>query len=188
MALLNATKAAARMGVSRRALGRKAAHLEASGNAVRVGHRLLFESRGLEAAYAAVTEMQAGNAEQLEQLEQLARQEVEADAAVGEIPPYATSRARREHYAALLAQRQVEAFEGTLVSASEIDKLLFETHRMARDQLQIMPTRVAAELYAQKSSADIAIILEREVHRTLTDLCDAVARGLARVVRSSTDG
>lgn len=82
--LVNATRVAEWLGVARRALGRKVSQLEGSGNAVRVGNGLLFKSQGLEAGYAAVTEVQISNAKQAETM---ALQEVEADTAAGAIPP-----------------------------------------------------------------------------------------------------
>jgi hypothetical protein len=129
-----------------------------------------------------VTEVQITNAEQVEVM---ARQEVEADAAVGKIPPYGVSKARREHFLALLAQRQLEQVEGKLVEVRAVNQMLFEEARRARDRLLGIPARLSAELHAQKDSASLAIVLEKEIHRILTELSEGTARGMDRLAEGT---
>lgn len=80
-----------------------------------------------------------------------------------------------------MAVPPLEQLEGTLVEVSAVQSMVFEEHRRARNQLQIMPARIAAELHAQKDSGAVCLVLEREIQRTLVELCDGTNRKLERM-------
>jgi len=197
VALLTRRDAATLLGVSERSLGRHREHLAELGLAKLVGSRWLYESEGLASAWLGLAELQVSNAEQLERLqgaggdgqrlEAEAQQQVEADAVAGKIPSYAESRARKEHYLALLAQRQLERLEGTLISAEAVKAMFFEEFRRTRDYLQNFPARISATLFAQKDSAHVAIVLEKEIHSALMDLSNGVEYKISRL-EEAADG
>jgi len=179
VALLSLKDAAAFLGVSERSLGRQREHLAAAGLVRRVGNRWKYDAGPqLRETFNGLVELQPGNAARLEAE---ALQQADQDAAAGKIPPYAQSRAKREHFGALLAQRQLEQLEGRLVELSAVKSVVFEEHRRARDQLLGLPNRISAELFSAKTTADLAIRLEKAIHCTLVELSDGTGRKLNKM-------
>lgn len=87
------------------------------------------------------------------------------------IPGLDVSRERKEHYLAEKARLDALKERGELVPAVEVKNTAFALGRQIRDNLQVLPDRLAAQLAA---TADA-----RLVHRLLTDEIGIALRSLA---------
>ena len=84
---------------------------------------------------------------------------------------YAQARAERERYNAKLARLKYEREKGTLVDAAEVKKAAFESARIVRDRLLMIPDRISAEIAAMSDARKIETLLENEIRSALKELC-----------------
>jgi hypothetical protein len=166
MGLVTQTEAAKLLGVHRRGIDRKKEGLLRMGQAVRMGGRIMYESEGLEAAYLALAEPQAGS--KVGRDLQAEAEQLEEEG----IPALHISKARREFYLAELAEIEAKRRAGELIEAAKVETALFTTSRGFRDALLARPSQWAPELAGVESVGEVAIILERQVHSFLVDFSD----------------
>lgn len=79
-------------------------------------------------------------------------------------------RTRLAKFKADLADLQLQERRGELVNKEAVKKVEFATGRTIRDSLQNIPSRVSGLLAAERDQEKIFVILEREIHQTLTEL------------------
>lgn len=99
-----------------------------------------------------------------------------AELPAGEIPPIEESRARHEHYRALITQLEHEQKTGALLDREEILRE-WATHTLiARDAMLAIPSRVTDEVcslvgdVSREARARIANLISREIHFALENL------------------
>ena len=92
---------------------------------------------------------------------------------VDEIPNYAESKAKREHFLAELARLDVEQKKEELILVSDITKSSFEKGRAIRESLINLADRLASQI-AGETDAQI-------IHKLLTDEHTAVLEELVKV-------
>ncbi len=92
---------------------------------------------------------------------------------------YYESRAKREKFAALTAERDYLEAIGRLVSVDELREVSFRRYRAIRDKLLNIPDRVAAILAAEKDPARVHTALTAEIKRVLHELSDDAHAGAA---------
>jgi hypothetical protein len=85
---------------------------------------------------------------------------------------YAEARAKREHYAALLAKLEYEERAGGLVRKDQVEEAIFREFPDFRDRMQNIPDRVAAIIAAKTDPAEIHQILSAEIRTALNDFAD----------------
>lgn len=96
--------------------------------------------------------------------------EGQAEEVAGEGPGYQASRARREHYAALAAQRDYEVSIGKLVDASEVAAAVSQAATTLRTKLEALPDTLAPQLAALSDEAQVRATLAEAIEHTLEDL------------------
>jgi len=103
-----------------------------------------------------------------------------------EIPPIQESRARHEHFRALITQLDHDRKAGELLDREKTMATWFQFVRNARDSFLSIPSRIADEVAAmagqvsRESRIEIANLIDREITRVLEDLSsfDGVNRNL----------
>ena len=85
-------------------------------------------------------------------------------------PPYATSRAIREAYAARLAKIEYEERSKSLVEASRVQAEAFRRARDTRDAVLAVPGRLAAILAAESEPSVVETRLTEELRKALEAL------------------
>lgn len=93
-----------------------------------------------------------------------------------DIPALHDSRARREHFQAELAAMQVAQQRGELVSAEDVRREAFKRGREVRDNMLLIPARLAAELAGCNDPRTVYLRLEQEIITALRTLADAPPR------------
>ena len=92
------------------------------------------------------------------------KEEIDAKS-IDEIPNYAESKAKREHFLAELARLDVEQKKKDLIPVTEIKKSSFEMGRAIREKLTNLADRLANQI-AGETDAQIIHKLLTEEHRT----------------------
>jgi hypothetical protein len=100
------------------------------------------------------------------------KEEIDAKS-INEIPNYAESKAKREHFLAELARLDVEQKKEKLILVSDITKSSFEKGRAIREKLTNLADRLANQI-AGETDAQI-------IHKLLTDEHTAVLEELVNV-------
>ena len=83
---------------------------------------------------------------------------------------YATARAIREQYAAMLLKLEYEQKNGQLVSKDQMKLKLSKLHLAVRDSLRTIPDRVAPVLAAEVDQTKIHTLLLKEIGQALEGL------------------
>ena len=83
---------------------------------------------------------------------------------------YATARAVREQYAAMLLKLEYEQKQGQLVSKDQLRLKLSKLHLAVRDSLRTIPDRVAPVLAAEEDQSKIHSMLLKEIGQALEGL------------------
>ena len=92
------------------------------------------------------------------------KEEIDAKS-INEIPNYAESKAKREHFLAELARLDVEQKKKDLIPVVDIKKSSFEIGRAIREKLTNLADRLASQI-AGETDAQIIHKLLTEEHRT----------------------
>lgn len=106
-----------------------------------------------------------------------------ADLEVGCVPPpprvpedlpdgpidYAEARARREHFAAKLAEMEVEKVAGRLVERSAVEPAVFNAFRALRDRVMATPRRVAPGVAPLTDLREIEAVVAEELRRAFAE-------------------
>jgi hypothetical protein len=105
----------------------------------------------------------------------------ESEAYPDGIPAFEKSRARKEAFAAAMAELEYEKASGKLVEAKAVQKAVFETARMIRNAFQVLPDRASPVLASMRSTHEIHTYLQSEI--------DGILVGLSSSLRdTSNDG
>ncbi|TVS02179.1 MAG: hypothetical protein EA413_12765 [Cyanobium sp. PLM2.Bin73] len=67
----------------------------------------------------------------------------------------------------------------------DVKRVFFEEARRSRDFLLNLPNRISAELFAAKTSGELAIRLEREIHSCLVELSNGVEYKLSKLAEGT---
>lgn len=149
---VGASAAAALVGVSRQALLKRAPLLEQLGVAVRDGRAWRYDPARLAAAYSG---------------------DVSDDPSDDDTTPaLLTSRAKREHCLARLAQLELDERRGELLRADDVEREAFAIARRVREAMTNIPDRIAAEVAALSDAAAVHQLLSREIRAALVELAD----------------
>ena len=100
------------------------------------------------------------------------KQEIDSKT-VDEIPNYAESKAKREHFLAELARLDVEQKKEELILVSDITKSSFEKGRAIRESLINLADRLASQIAGETDP--------QMIHKLLTDEHTAVLEELVKV-------
>jgi len=92
------------------------------------------------------------------------KEEIDAKS-IDEIPNYAESKAKREHFLAELARLDVEQKKKDLIPVTEIKKSSFEMGRAIREKLTNLADRLASQIAGETDPQIIHKLLTEE-HRT----------------------
>lgn len=92
------------------------------------------------------------------------------------IPALHESRARREHFQAELAAMQVAQQRGELVSAADVQAEAFKRGREVRDNMLLIPARLAPELAGITDPRTVHVRLHEEITNALRTLSSAPVR------------
>jgi hypothetical protein len=92
---------------------------------------------------------------------------------------YHSARAKTEHFKAMQAELDYQKTCGELVERETVKRVLFGAGRIARDSLAQIPSRLAAQLAAEKDQHVIQLTLTTEINQILQDLADALSRSTA---------
>lgn len=84
-------------------------------------------------------------------------------------PGYQASRARREHYAALAAQRDYEVSIGKLMDAGEVAAAVSQAATTLRTQLEGLPDTLAPQLAAMTDEAQVRATLAEAIEHALEE-------------------
>jgi len=154
--------AAASLGISRPALMKQIARLEALGAARRDGRRWLVDLGALPGAWSAAVHPRARGAQVADTSEPLAAR--------------AESQARREAALAVMAELDLAQRRGELVKVEDVEREWFENGRMLRDRLEALPQRIAP-LVAGTHEAQATLIdaLREGIRDALNTAADAVS-------------
>ena len=87
------------------------------------------------------------------------------------IPDFNTSRAKREHYLAKLAELDVKERKKELISAAEVTKTAYSIGREVTQNLLNLSDRLSYEFAGETDAAAIHLTLTREV----TAACEGLA-------------
>lgn len=187
MTLLNRRDAAKELGISERSVGRWRSQLIELGAATVQGGVTLYESEGLAAAYASVCGLQATNAATVERLQRVVSTHQQVEPSIDEddtegedVPPWAKSKARREHFLAEKEQLALARLQGSLVDRDAVKKLLFEQGRALRDELQRFAILLPPELRACEGDIpSMQQLLQVRVNDLLTNFAQGTEAGIA---------
>jgi phage terminase Nu1 subunit (DNA packaging protein) len=94
----------------------------------------------------------------------------ESEAYPDGIPAFEKSRARKEAFAAAMAELEYEKASGKLVEAKAVQKAVFETARMIRNAIQVLPDRVSPVVASMRDAHEVRAYLQSEVDGILVDL------------------
>lgn len=94
----------------------------------------------------------------------------------GRIPPFATSRARREYYEAKLARLEALEASGRLISRDQVERDLFLVLRTLRDGLLSVPDRIDAILAAATAASECNGIVRAEVVTALEEVTERLGK------------
>ncbi len=88
---------------------------------------------------------------------------------------YESSRAKREHHEATLAELKALERVGQLVESAKVRAAMAEIARVVGDHLERLPDRLSAQITPTMSAADIHASLEVELEALRADLAAAAA-------------
>ncbi|MDR3444709.1 hypothetical protein [Dyella sp.] len=91
------------------------------------------------------------------------------DAATGEVGRYQSSRARREHYLALSAQRDYELEIGKLMVAADVVATVSSTLTVLRTTLERLPDVLGPQLAAETDEGRVRAVLVDAIEHALED-------------------
>lgn len=86
--------------------------------------------------------------------------------------PYADARAERERTNAELARLELQQKSGKLVDVEVVRREVFQRARLLRDRILAVPSRVAAQLAAEKDAREVRRILDDELRKVLETIAD----------------
>jgi hypothetical protein len=93
-------------------------------------------------------------------------------------PTYASAKARREHALADLAEIELEKARGTLIEADKVHAEVQAVFRITREQLEMIPARLAPRLAPSiEQQHETYQLIDEEVRRALTELCERLEGG-----------
>jgi hypothetical protein len=84
-------------------------------------------------------------------------------------PGYQASRAKREHYAAMAAQRDYEVSIGKLMDAGEVAAAVAQAATTLRTQLEALPDTLAPQLAAITDEAQVRATLAEAIEHALEE-------------------
>jgi len=183
------------LGISERSLGRWRAELEAQGLVIKKGARWVYRREGLEAAYLSVAGLQRTNADTHERLRQrVAATTRQPEPSIDDedipdpgdnIPPWAESKAKREHFLAEKERLSFQRTQGKLVDREAVGRFMFEETRRARDALQRLsdPGMCAALKYCAGDMGQMGLLLQEKIHEILIELSSDHERNMKTQVR-----
>ena len=85
---------------------------------------------------------------------------------------YQRSKAMKSTYDAMLKKLEYEERAGKLIQLAQEQSEAFAAARFSRDQLLMIPRRVAPRLIEQTNISDIEYILTQEITEALRNLCN----------------
>lgn len=85
---------------------------------------------------------------------------------------YQRSKAMKSTYDAMLKKLEYEERAGKLIPLAQAQSEAFAAARFSRDQLLMIPRRVAPRLIGQTNISDIEYILTQEITEALRNLCN----------------
>ena len=100
------------------------------------------------------------------------KEEIDAKS-IDEIPNYAESKAKREHFLAELARLDVEQKKKDLIPVTEIKKSSFEMGRAIREKLTNLADRLASQIAGETDPQIIHKLLTEEHRTALEELVKA---------------
>lgn len=173
------TQAATRRGVSKQAISKQVARLEAEGKietrAGRGGAKLINI-----VAYERLVATDTDPAQALRNLSEPAMPAAASAAA----PTYMNSRAEREAYQAEAARLDIAERIGDLVSRSDVEARTMAVFRRLRDRLLMLPGRMADRLIVAPDARAIKSLLSGELRKLL----DTLATELDHLTDDEADG
>lgn len=162
------TQAAERRGVSKQAISKQVARLEADGSLETrpgKGGAKLINIVEYERAIAAETDP-------AQALRNGTAPTAMPDEPDDGSPVYSTSRAQREAYQAEGARLDLEERLGNLAYADEVERRVVEAYRRTRDRLLGLPAQVAPSLAEAGDERAIRMLLTAELRKVLEALAD----------------
>jgi hypothetical protein len=79
-------------------------------------------------------------------------------------------RTRNEAVKALKSKIELDQLTGTVLERSSVEDTVFQAMRITRDQLRVMPSKLAPRLANLDNAEDCRKLLENEIRTILTDL------------------
>lgn len=99
----------------------------------------------------------------------------------GNVVKFQEAKARKEHFQAQQAELDYLKSAGQLVDVEAVEKGAFNSARVLRESLQLIPDRLSQVLAAQTDPARIHEILSEEIEKALNDFAAAIDRQRATV-------
>jgi hypothetical protein len=86
------------------------------------------------------------------------------------VPPFQESRAIREAYQSRITKLEYEQKKGLLIEREKVKTMSMRTAAIIKNNLQQIPTKIAAEIAAMTDTHDIEMRLAKEIDDALSEL------------------